>query len=471
MEKETISGFAGLLIVFGIIMLIPTLLSLIYGEYYNLIFFIIPAITFIIIGLYLSDKYPLSETISTKSAIIIASGGWLLISAIGAIPYLSVGMEPLDAFFESISGFTTTGMTLINPIEELPKSVIFWRSLTEWVGGIGIIFLFTIFLKGGIGTWRLYAIEGREKFTPSIKESIKEIMIIYVILTTICAITLFLCGLSPFESINHAMTTLATGGFSTRTTSIAEFSSIVKIVIILFMIAGAIDFTIYYDLKKLKFKKLMEDSELKLFLLIILVSSLIVSLFTIREKGLEDVLDGIFNVVSIVTTTGFTSFDLMEFSDQVKALILILMLIGGCAGSTAGGLKVWRLIVLFGLLKRELQKLILPFSAVLPVKIGEKALDDDYVMKVGAFFFAYIFSILIVFLLLSFTITDKFGALSLAISSIANIGPAFYPIAALDSYSKIILIIGMWLGRLEIIPILVLISELGSKFKEYVIKS
>ncbi|MCS7097969.1 MAG: TrkH family potassium uptake protein [Candidatus Methanomethyliaceae archaeon] len=466
MENETISGLAGLLIVFGIVMLIPILFSLIYEEYYNLIFFIIPAIIFITIGLYLSNKYPLSETISTKSAIIIASSGWLLVSAIGAIPYLSIGMGPLDAFFESISGFTTTGMTLINSMEEVPKSIIFWRSLTQWVGGIGIVFLFTIFLRGGIGTWRLYTIEGKEKFTPSIKESIREIMIIYLILTSICAIILFFCGLSPFESINHAMTTLATGGFSTRTNSVADFSNIVKIVIILFMIAGAIDFTIYYELKKLKFRKLMNDAELRLFLLMILASCLIVSLFIMREKGLEYALDGIFNVVSIATTTGFTSFELMEFSDQVKALILLLMLIGGCAGSTAGGLKVWRLIVLFGLLKRELQKLTLPFSAVLPVKIGERALDDDYVMKVGAFFFTYIITIFIIFLLLSFTISDKFGALSLAISSVANVGPAFYSITALDSYSKIVLIIGMWLGRLEIIPILVLMSEIGSKLRE-----
>lgn len=463
MEDEVISGFAGLIIISGIMMIMPILISLIYSEYYQLIFFLIPAIVLIFIGLHLNSKYPLSEVISTKSAIVIASGGWLLVSAIGAVPYFSIGMAPLDAFFESISGFTTTGMTLINIIEEVPKSIIFWRSLTQWIGGIGIIFLFTIFLKGGIGTWRLYAIEGKEKFTPSIKESIKEIMTIYLSLTVICAMALFLCGLDAFDSINHAMTTLSTGGFSTKTNSVASFSNIVKIIITMFMIAGAIDFTLYYELRKLKINKLLRDAELRLFLLIILISCLITSIFIINERGIELLLDGIFNVVSIITTTGFTSFDLMNFPEPTKTLILILMLLGGCAGSTAGGMKIWRLIVLFGLLKRELHKLILPFSVILPVKIGERALDDDYVMKVGTFFFAYILSIFLIFMLLSFTIPDKFGALSLTVSSIGNVGPAFYPINLLDSYSKIILIVGMWLGRLEIIPVLVFIYELIPK--------
>lgn len=463
MEDEVIAGFAGLIIISGIIMIIPILFSLLYNEYYQLAFFLIPAIALIFIGLYLNGKYPIGEVISTKSAIIIASGGWLLVSAMGAIPYLSIGMAPLDAFFESISGFTTTGMTLINVIEDVPKSVIFWRSFTQWIGGIGIIFLFTIFLKGGIGTWRLYAIEGKEKFTPSIKESIKEIMIIYLFLTTICAVVLFLCGLSVFDSINHAMTTLSTGGFSTKTDSIAHFNSVVKFIIMIFMIFGAVDFTLYYELRKFKFNKLLRDDELKLFLLIIFISCLITSIFIINEKGIEYSLDGIFNIISIITTTGFTSFDLTNFPDSIKALTLILMLLGGCAGSTAGGMKIWRLIVLFGLLKREVHKLILPFSVIIPVRIGEKVLDDDYIIRVAAFFFAYIFSILLIFILLSFTISDKFGALSLAISSVGNIGPAFYPVNVLDAYSKIILIIGMWLGRLEIIPILVFIYELIPK--------
>ncbi|MEM4478601.1 MAG: TrkH family potassium uptake protein [Candidatus Methanomethylicaceae archaeon] len=470
MKDEIISISAGLIIISGVIMIIPILFSLLYNEYYQLIFFLIPAIVLISIGLYLNNKYPIREVISTKSAIIIASGGWLLVSAIGAIPYLSIGMNPLDAFFESISGFTTTGMTLINVIEEVPKSIIFWRSFTQWIGGIGIIFLFTVFLKGGIGTWRLYITEGKEKFTPSVKESIKEILIIYSFLTFVCSMALFLCGLNAFDSINYAMTTISTGGFSTKTNSIASFNNIVKIIIIIFMIFGAIDFTLYYELRKLKFNKLLRDAELRAFLLIILISCIITSIFIIKENGIEFVLDGIFNIVSIITTTGFTSFDLMNLPDSIKALILILMLFGGCAGSTAGGMKIWRLIVLYGLLKRELHRLILPFSAIIPVRIGEKILDDDYLMKISAFFFAYILLVSLLFILLSFVIPDKFGALSLILSSMGNVGPAFYSISMIDSYSKIILIIGMWLGRLEVFPVLIFIYEVTQKIKEVFLK-
>lgn len=463
MEDEVIAGFAGLITISGIILIVPIPLSLFYNEHYQLIFFLIPAIIFISIGLYLNKKHPIGEVISTKSAIIIASGGWLLVSAIGTIPYFSINMSPLDAFFESVSGFTTTGMTLIDVIEKVPKSIVFWRSFTQWVGGIGIIFLFTVFLKGGIGTWRLYAVEGREKFTPSIKESIRETMMIYLSLTIACAVILFLCGLDPFESVNHAMTTISTGGFSTRTDSIASFSGIVKIAMMMFMIGGAIDFTLYYELRRFRFKKLLRDAELRFFLFTIFISCLITFIFMISENKADWLLDGAFNIVSIITTSGFTSFDLAYFPDSVKALILILMMLGGCAGSTAGGMKLWRLIVLLGLLKRELHRLILPFSAILPVKIGERTLDDDYVIKVGAFFFAYVLLVLSIFTLLSFAISDKFGALSLAISSIGNVGPAFYPVSALDPYSKIVLIIGMWSGRLEIIPVLVFMYELIPK--------
>ncbi|MEM3674298.1 MAG: potassium transporter TrkG, partial [Candidatus Methanomethyliaceae archaeon] len=192
---EVLSGFVGLLLVTGIIIMVPSFPALLYSEYPVLPFFLIPGIIAISFGLYLGIKYPLVEEFSIRGTIIIACAGWLFISAIGTIPFLGIGMHPLDAFFESISGFTTTGMTLIVSLETCPRSILFWRSLSEWVGGVGVILLFTILLRGGMSTWRLYTLEGREKFTPSVKSSVRNILLIYLSLTTICAIVLYFCGL------------------------------------------------------------------------------------------------------------------------------------------------------------------------------------------------------------------------------------------------------------------------------------
>ena len=468
---EVLSGFIGLILVTGIIILVPVLPALLYHEYQVLPFFLLPSIIAISFGLYLGIKYPLVEEFSIRGTIIIACAGWLLVSAIGTIPFLGIGMQPLDAFFESISGFTTTGMTLIIDLESCPKSILFWRSLSEWVGGVGVILLFTILLRGGMSTWRLYALEGREKFTPSVKSSIKNIILIYLSLTAICAIVLYLCGLEPFDSINHAMTALATGGFSTRTGSITDFDVAVKIVLMIFMILGATSFVLFYNMIKFEIRKVIEDIEFKTMLLIIILGGLIASslLLMSQNSPLTSFVDGFFNVVSIVTTTGYTSGNISLWPNLTKVLLLIFMILGGSAGSTAGGIKLWRTILLIRLVKREVQKLTLPHSVVIPIKIGGKTLDEEYVMKTVALFVAYFLFLFVEFLLLSLAVPDLFGALSLAVSSLSNIGPAFYPVDSLDSFSKIVLIFGMWFGRLELLPVMAFVlKELPLTFKEYI---
>ncbi len=438
-------------------MLIPIIPSVVYNEYTQLPFFLFPSMILLIIGGYFYRKYPFPENISMKSAIVIASISWLLISLIGIIPYLSIDMNIIDGFFESMSGFTTTGMTLINILEKCPRSILFWRSLSEWIGGIGIVFLFTVLLKGSIGTWRLYRIEGKEKFTLSVKESIKNILIIYTTLTIICTILLYLSGLNVFDSINHAMTTISTGGFSTRTNSITDFSISVRIIIIIFMIIGAIDFALIHKITKLKIKEVINDPEFRSFIFIIIISILLVYILISRDMSFS--INELFTTISIVTTTGYTSGDICIWPNSTKVLLLIFMIIGGCANSTAGGIKVWRLLILFKLLRRELKKLLLPSSVIMPIKIGDKTFDDEYLIRICTFFFGYIMLLFIIFLLLSINISDTFGAFSLAISSINNIGPAYYPIDKLDLFSKIILIISMWIGRLELFPVMAFIFD------------
>ncbi|MGC8935993.1 MAG: TrkH family potassium uptake protein [Candidatus Methanomethylicaceae archaeon] len=470
-SQEIIGGFAALLLIMGIIILVPSLPALIYAEYEILPVFVVPAMIAIASGTYLSTKHPLAEELSIRATIIIASAGWIFVSAIGAIPYMGIGMGWLDAFFESISGFTTTGMTLIPILEECPRAILFWRSLTQWVGGVGIILLFTTMLKGSMSTWRLYALEGgREKFTPSVKESVKNILIIYTFLTAVCAIVLYACGMGAFDAINHAMTALSTGGFSTRTSSIAEFNPTIKITLGIFMILGATSFVLLYNLIKLDAKKIVGDPEFKTMIFILVLGGAAVSTLLLSVGGgfFNGIIDGFFNVISILTTTGYTSANINLWPGTAKAIMLILMIIGGSAGSTAGGIKVWRFVVLFKILKREVEKITFPPSAVIPVKIGEKVLDDEYIMKIEAFIFSYTLLVLLSFLALSFTVPDLFGTLSLVISAVSNVGPAFYPVFELDAFSKSILIIGMWAGRLELLPAIAFVAkELPSTVKEF----
>jgi len=467
---EIIGSFAGLLLVTGVMILLPIIPALVYAEHETLPFFLVPGVLAAGLGIFLRSKYPLVEELSIKTTIIVACAGWLLVSMIGMIPYFSIYMGALDAFFESVSGFTTTGMSLIENLEIVPRSILFWRSLTEWAGGVGIIFLSPILLKGGISTWRLYTLEGREKFTPSVKASVKNILLIYSLLTATCALILYICGLDAFDAINHAMTTVSTGGFSTKNASAAEFSINIKLTMSFFMVLGATSFVLFYNLGKLDAKKIVGDAEFKTMIFLVIFGGLLVSVFLILNgMGVFDgVIDGFFNVISILTTTGYTSANLDDWPAMTKAVLLVLMFVGGSAGSTAGGIKVWRFVVLFRVVRREIEKLVLPHSAIIPVKIGGRVLDDEYIIKISAFMFSYVLFAFLAFVLLSFSVPDLFGALSLVVSALSNVGPAFYPVTQLDFFSKIVLVVAMWAGRLELLPVMAFIGkEVPSIVREY----
>ncbi|MDI9609323.1 MAG: TrkH family potassium uptake protein [Candidatus Verstraetearchaeota archaeon] len=470
-KEEILSGLLGLLVIFGGILLLPVIPALIFGEFESAMTFLATGIAVALLAFLARSKIRIRESYSRVSSIVIASVGWMLVSAIGAIPFAVVlRFNPLDALFESMSGFTTTGMTLITDFETTPLSILFWRSLSEWIGGVGIILLFTLILVGGgIGSWRLYHLEGREeKFTLSTIATIKRIWLIYSVLTAICALVLLLLGMPPFDAVNIAMTAVSTGGFLTKS-SITYFGRPeIQLVLCVFMMIGAISFSLFYNILRFDYKQIFKDVETKFLLGGLLVCGTLVAAFLLLD-GFDTryaLLEGFFNTITIFTTTGYTSVDLSAWPLASKSILLLLMVIGGCSGSTAGGMKIWRLIVMYRAAMMEISKISLPPIAVKPIKIGGKVLSEGYVVRVGAFVFLYFFAILVQFIIMSTIVPDPLGALSLVASSQGNIGPAFYPVTEVPPFGKGLLIASMWFGRLELFPVLALFSrELVDAFR------
>lgn len=463
-KEEILSGLLGLLLIFGGILLLPAIPALFFAEFESAVPFLATGIAVASISFLARRKLRIRESYSRVSSIVIAAVGWMLISAIGAIPFAAIlGFNPLDALFESMSGFTTTGMTLITDFEGVPHAILFWRSLSQWIGGVGIILLFTLILVGGgIGSWRLYHLEGREeKFTINTIATIKRIWLIYSVLTAVCAIVLLLLGMPPFDAINTAMTALSTGGFLTKSSILYFGKPEIQAALCVFMTIGAISFSLFYNILRLDYKRIIRDVETKFLIGILLVCSLLVAVILIFH-GFDPgyaLLEGFFNTISIMTTTGYSSVDLNAWPLATKSILLLLMVIGGCSGSTAGGMKVWRFIVMYRAAKMEISKISLPPIAVKPIKIGGKALEEGYTVRVGAFVFLYIFAIFVQLIIMSTMVPDPLGALSLVASAQGNVGPAFYPVTEVPPAGRALLIASMWFGRLELFPVLALFSR------------
>ena len=317
---------------------------------------------------------------------VVASISWLIVSFLGSLPYIFLGgMAWIDAYFEAMSGFTTTGMTLINNPENLSYSLLFWRAFTQWVGGVGIILLFILFIPHGglgIGVWRLYRAEAREeRLTARITDTVRRIWIIYLIYTLTCSALLWLVGFNYFEDLTHAFTTLSTGGFSTRSLSIKAFNNLyAEIIIVVFMFLGATNFLVHMRIFTGRFKALIKSVEIKAALIIITVFSLLTT-YELTIYNSQSFIDAfrisIFQVVSILTTTGYTTTDIMSFPPLSKALLMILMLIGGGIGSTGGAIKIIRIVILTKFVQNILLRSILPPGTVKPLKICETVVGEQ----------------------------------------------------------------------------------------------
>lgn len=441
------------------------------SEFYPILLAaIITAITGFILLVF---TWKATKRISKKEAYLIVSISWVAISFFGSLPfYLSGYFDSFtDAFFETISGFTTTGASILNDIESIPHGLLFWRSLTHWIGGMGIIVLSLAILPLlGIGGMQLFSAESpgptADKIHPKVKEMAKRLWGIYVILTIAEIVLLMIGEMSFFDAICHSFATMATGGFSTQNASVAAFSPYIQYVIIVFMILAGTNFSLHYFMLKRKFSKIKSNEEYQLYIGIIIATSIVIAggLVLKMNLGWEQAFrDSLFQVVSILTTTGFVTADYLLWPTGLWLLIFILFFIGGSAGSTGGGVKVVRILILMKNSVLEFRRLIHP-HAIIPVRLNHKPVTQNIVFLVSSFFLFYIATFIFGVVAMAAIGLDFMSAVGASASSIGNIGPAIGSLGPVNNYSQIpdigkwILSFLMLLGRLELFTVLIIFS-------------
>lgn len=413
------------------------------------------------------------RNIGKKEGYLIVTVIYVSISFFGALPFYICGSIPSfsDAFFESTSGIATTGATILVDIESMPKGLLFWRSMTHWLGGMGIIVLTLAILPIlGVGGMQLFVAEvpgtTPSRLHPRITQTAKRLWGIYAGLTVILTALLMLGGMDLFHSINHAFSTVATGGFSTQNDSIAGYSAYIQYVIILFMILGATSFSLHYFVLKGQFNKVLNNEEFLFFLKLMGVFTLLffTSLMVINQSGLEYTFrKSLFQVVSIVTTTGFTTTDYMEWQGFLWFFLFLLMFTGGCIGSTAGGVKMIRVLVLVKNTRLEFKRLLHPM-AVIPVRVNRKSIPQEIIHNFLAFFLLYMLLFMAGAAIMTFFGLDFTSAIGASAATLGNIGPAIANVGPIESYAGIpnpakwVLSFYMIMGRLEIFTVLLLLS-------------
>ncbi len=413
------------------------------------------------------------KELSLREGFAVVSFGWALFALFGALPYIYSGAipSPLDAVFETMSGFTTTGSTILTNIEALPKSLLFWRALTHWLGGMGIIVLSLAILPMlGVGGMQLFKAEvpgpTADRLKPRIQDTAKLLWGVYLLLTALETLLLMLGGMSFFDALCHSFATLATGGFSTRNASVAAYNSAyIDWVIVLFMFLAGVNFTLHLQALRGKLNTFFSNEELRFYSWITFGAIGLVMIFNLTSGTYTQLTDNLryssFQVVSILTTTGFGTADYELWPVIAQYLIIILMFIGGCAGSTGGGIKVARVLLLLKHAQVQIFRLIHP-RAVRLVKLGKRPVDNEVLAGVLGFFALYIGVFIIASLLLAASGMDLISGGAAAVACLSNIGPGLGSIGPVDNFAhvpafgKTVLIICMLMGRLELFTVLVL---------------
>ena len=460
-----------LLVVLGIFMLIPYGVQLIYAENSNS-FFSSSIITIFIGILTILSSLKKEKQLNLQQAFLFSTLAWISIAAFGSIPFIlsSLDLSISEAFFESMSGITTTGSTVILNLETTPKSILIWRAIMQWLGGIGIIVMATTVLPllkvGGMQLFKMDA-SGTEKILPKTVEVSVLIIVIYTTLTTICAIIYWAQGMNIFDSIAHSFTTLATGGFSTHNESIGFFKNPgIEFTAIIFIILGSVPFIAYLKFIKGNKKIFFQDVQVKGFLYLLIFSILVMFIYLFINNNDYSFIDNLrissFNVISILSGTGYVTDDFGLWGEFPLIFFIFLMFIGGCAGSTTCGIKIFRLQILFLFLKNQIKKLIYP-NSIFVVSYNKHKIEDSFINSVIVFIFSYLFIFLMIAILLSITGLDFLSAISGAATSISNVGPGLGEMigpngnfSEVSNISKWILSFAMLLGRLEIFAVLVL---------------
>ena len=458
-------------IILGISMIIPIVIQIIYGELDSS--FIGAGIITIIFGiLFFLANLDHDKKLNLQQAFLLTSLSWLCIAIFGSLPFVfsSLQLSITDSLFESMSGITTTGSTIIINLNDSPKGILLWRALLQWLGGIGIIVmaitLMPIMNVGGMQLFKVSSNDASEKILPKSKEIALSLILIYSGLTFICSIFYKIFGMNYFDSITHAMTTIATGGFSNYNESIGYFNSAtIEITAIIFIILGSIPFIAYIKFLNGNKRIFISDSQIRTFIKIIIVSIIILFLYlAFQNKNLSEInLRSIsFNVVSILTGTGYVTQQFDNWGSFSLIFFLILMFIGGCAGSTTCGIKIFRVQILYLFLVNQLKKIIYP-RGIFVIKYDGNNVDDKFMSSIISFIYLYIIIFFVITALLSLSGLDFVTSISAAATSISNVGPGLGTIigpngnfSQLPDFSKWVLSFGMILGRLELFAILVL---------------
>jgi trk system potassium uptake protein TrkH len=476
MRIKVVGHYLGLLIIIlGCFMLFPLVWGLVAGESASAAFAIATAIT-IGMGLVLWRLAPVGEgRLNRREAILLVAGGWVLASLFGTIPFELAGTFPnyLDTLFESISGFTATGATVLHIVEDQPESILLWRSITQWLGGMGIITLFVaLFPVVGIGAAHLVEAEmpgpDAGRLTPRIRDTAKAVWLLYLGFTIIEIILLIVAGMSIFDAINVSLCTMATGGFTPTNQSIGAYNSVfIEGIVIFFMIAAAVNFGLYYlSLWKRQPGQLFKNPEFKLYMALLVGASLFVTLELILRSDLpigSALRQGVFNVTSIATTTGFSSVDFDTWPAFSRSILVVLMVIGGSAGSTAGGIKVIRLLVLSKLTSRQVRLAFNP-RAVIPLRVGKAVLSEKVVSSIVGMSITYIAVLTTAFLAMCAVGLDPVSAISSVAATMATVGPGLNLVGPAANYGFIppigkgVLMACMLVGRLELFTMLMLFA-------------
>jgi len=446
--KVVLKVISLLLILTGFLMLSGIPFSLYYGDD-DIIALIISAIVTSSVGLlaWLGTRKSDDRELGKREGYLIVTLGWVSMAIFGALPFLIYGAIPnyTDAFFETMSGFTTTGATILEDIEVIPHGLLFWRSLTQWLGGMGIIVLSIAILPLlGIGGMQLFAAEvpgvTKDKLHPRIKETAKRLWGIYVIFTFTEIVLLLVGGMSLFDAINHSFTTMATGGFSTKNASTAHFvSPFIQYVFILFMFFAGMNFTLHYLGFHGKFSFFKHNTEFRTYLFFILGAALFITFVHLSEVAFnweESIRQSLFHITSLVTTTGYVSSDYEHWAPFSRIIFFILLFVGGCAGSTGGGIKFVRHSLLFKNSILELKRLIHP-RAVIPVRFNEKGVGPDIISNVQAFFIFYIMIFVFSAALLSLLGLDFFTAIGASATCLGNVGPGIGTVGPVSNFAHL----------------------------------
>ena len=462
-----------LLSALSIILCIPAGVDAFYGDnqWQSFTFASLISLFFGIILILANKSDDLS--INLKQAFLLTTLSWVFIAIFGSLPFIFSDLELsfTDALFESMSGITTTGSTVLSGLDNLPHGILIWRSLLQWLGGIGIVVIAIAFLPilkvGGMQLFHSESSDSSQKVLPRAGQIASIIGIIYASLTILCALLLWLFGMPTFDSIAHSMTTLATGGFSTSDMSIAKYNNVnIEFIICIFMILGSLPFVLYLQTLRGNVSAIFKDNQVQLFILLIVTSVLIVTFWKYQNTAsfFNNFRSSFFNTISIFTGTGYTTQNFNNWGSFITILFLFLMLVGGCAGSTTCGIKIFRLQILYQTAKIQIFKLLNPHG-VSVAKYNKIPVSESITSSVMGYFFMFIVSYVLITLILSFLGNDFLTSLSGAATSLANVGPGLGNVigpsktfAGLSDITKWVLIIGMLTGRLELLSVIIILT-------------